>query len=292
MGDDSVKSADKKSNGVLALHLAVLFFGLSGVIGKWVDVPAVCVAWGRSLCSSVILLAFIRIKSISLKLFGKRDYLLALIGGAILALHWTTFFLSIKTSSVAIGTITFSSFPLFVTFIEPLIFRERLEKRDVFLAVMMLAGVAVTVPMSSMGGLNAVGAAWGLVSAASYAALSLINRYLASKYKSVQICFYQQFSAAVALLPFVLLSKAVWSAFDIAGVAAIGIFCTALAFSLFVSAQRHVKAKTAGIVSGMETVYGIAFAALLLGELPGIRELLGGVIILASAMASTLQKER
>ncbi|MEA4920148.1 MAG: DMT family transporter [Clostridiaceae bacterium] len=287
-----MKSADKKASGVLTLHLAVLFFGLSGVIGKWVNVPAVSVAWGRSLCSSVILLAFIRAKGVSLKLLLKSDYILALIGGVILALHWTTFFLSIKTSSVAIGTITFSAFPLFVTFIEPLVFRERLEKRDVFLAAMMLAGVAVTVPMSSIGGLSAIGAAWGLVSSAAYAALSLINRYLASKYKSVQICFYQQFSAAVVLLPFVLLSKTVWRAYDIAGVLAIGIFCTALAFSLFVSAQRHVKAKTAGIVSGMETVYGIVFASLLLGERPEIRELLGGVIILASAMASTLKKER
>jgi broad specificity polyphosphatase/5'/3'-nucleotidase SurE len=52
-----------------------------------------------------------------------------------MAIHWTTFFQSIQVSSVAIGTITFSTFPLFVTFLEPVIYKERLTLQNVLLAI-------------------------------------------------------------------------------------------------------------------------------------------------------------
>lgn len=55
---------------------------------------------------------------------------------------------------------------------------------------------------------------------------------------------------------------------DFAGVATIGFLCTAIAYSLYVTAQKGVKAQTAGIISGMETVYGIVFALIFLRENP------------------------
>ena len=67
-----------------------------------------------------------------------------------------------------------------------------------------------------------------------------------------------------------------------------GLICTAIAHSMYVAAQRNVKAQTAGVISGMETVYGILFAFLLLGEVPSSRELLGGAVILGTAVVSSL----
>ena len=72
----------------------------------------------------------------------------------------------------------------------------------------------------------------------------------------------------------------------------IGLVCTAIAHSLYVAAQKKVKAQTAGIISGMETVYGILFAMIFLGEVPGIREVIGGIIILCVAVLSSLAATR
>ena len=69
-----------------------------------------------------------------------------------------------------------------------------------------------------------------------------------------------------------------------------GCVCTAFAYSLYVSAQKGVKAQTAGIISGMETVYGIVYALLFLGEVPSVREIVGGTVILAVALTSSLVK--
>ena len=91
----------------------------------------------------------------------------------------------------------------------------------------------------------------------------------------------------VVLLPAMLFSRTEWSPQNFVGIAAIGLVCTAIAHSLYVAAQRHVKAQTAGIISGMETVYGILFALLFLGEVPGPRELIGGAVILGVAVFSS-----
>lgn len=275
------------TNSVLLLHLAVMLFGFSAVLGQFVDAPAVVIAGGRVIWSSVALLAFSLAKRSSLKLNGKKDYAVALAAGVVLAVHWTTFFQAIQSSSVAIGTITFSAFPLFLTFLEPLVFHETLRPRNVVTALVMLLGVGITVPSFSLENQVTGGILWGLVSALAYAVLSLANRYLSGRYEARTVCLYEQGTAAVVLLPALIFSRVTWTFQNFAGIAAIGLVCTAIAHSLYVAAQRHVKAQTAGIISGMETVYSILFALLFLGEIPGPRELIGGAVILGVAVFSS-----
>ena len=69
-----------------------------------------------------------------------------IVQGILLASHWVLFFLSIQLSSVALGLVTFSSFPLFVTFLEPLFFRERLKPFDLGTALAVFAGIVLVVP--------------------------------------------------------------------------------------------------------------------------------------------------
>lgn len=279
-------------NSVALLHVAVMLFGLSAVLGQFVDAPAVVIAGGRVICSSVTLLVVALITKSNLKLKSRKDYGIALFTGVVLAIHWTTFFQSIQSSSVAIGTITFSAFPFFLTFLEPLVFRERLRVRSVVSAFLLLVGVGITIPSFSLENETTMGIVWGLLSALSYAVLSLSNRYLSKSYESKTICLYEQGTAAVALLPALFFVQVSWTVQNVAGIAAIGLICTALAHSLYVAAQRKVKAQTAGVISGMETVYGILFALLFLGEVPGTRELIGGAVILGAAVFSTLTSSK
>ncbi len=280
---------DRRSLG--ALHLAVMLFGLSAVVGRWVNVPAVLVAAGRVVCSSALLLVLCLAGRTPLKLRSRGDTLLAVGAGVVLAVHWTAFFLSVQEASVAIGTLTYSTFPLFVTFLEPLLYHERLRLSGVGRAVLLLAGVLITVPAFSLTDHTTVGIAWGMLSSLAYGVLTLCNRRLSAGYPARVVCLYEQGTAALVLLPAFFLVRVSWTAADLAGVALIGFVCTALAHSLYVAAQKGVTARTAGLVSGLETVYGIAYAALLLGELPTVRELLGGAVILGVAAWSTLRPD-
>lgn len=277
------------NKNILFLHIAVMLFGLSGVVAQFVKVSAVMVALGRVVCSSLLLFLIAVVKKDSLKLSSRKDYGLIVMTGIVMAVHWTTFFQSIQVSSVAIGTITFSTFPLFLTFIEPFVFHEKLKKQSIFTAAVLFIGVLITIPEFSMENNTTVGIIWGMLCSFTYAVMTLANRYFSARYAGRIICLYEQGTAAVVLLPALFIVKASWQAQDIAGVAFVGFICTAFAYSLYVSAQKNVRAQTAGIISGMETVYGIVYALLFLGEVPSVRELVGGAVILGVAMYSSLK---
>ena len=275
---------------VLWLHIAVMLFSISGVVGQFVEIPSVLVAMGRVICSSILLFVIAKVKKESLKLESKKDYALIMFAGAVLAVHWTTFFQSIQVSSVAIGTITFSTFPLFITFIEPIVFKEKIKMRSIVNAVILLIGVLITVPEFSMENQVTVGIVWGMISSFTYAIITLANRYFSKKYIGRVVCLYEQGTAVIVLLPTAFLVPAVWRPQDIVGVLVIGFVCTAFAYSLYVSAQKGVRAQTAGIISGMETVYGIVYALIFLSEVPSGREILGGVVILGVALVASLKE--
>ena len=280
------------NRNILFLHIAVMLFGLSGVIGQFVEISSVMVALGRVISSSLLLFLIAIAKKDTLKLSSKKDYGLIILTGIVMAVHWTTFFQSIQVSSVAIGTITFSTFPLFLTFFEPLIFHEKLRRQNIFTAVTLMIGVIITIPEFSIENNTTVGIIWGMVCSFTYAIMTLANRYFSSRYTGRIICLYEQGTAAIVLLPALFIMKTQWRIPDIIGVAFIGFICTAFAYSLYVSAQKNVKAQTAGIISGLETVYGILYALLFLGEIPSGRELVGGAVILGVAMYSSLKNDK
>lgn len=273
------------------LHVAVMLFGLSAVLGRFTALPAVLVAGGRVLCSSALLLGLCLATRTRLALASRRDLALAMGAGAVLAVHWTAFFQSVQMASVAVGTLTYATFPLFVTFLEPLVYREPLRPAAVGRAVLLLAGVLITVPAVSLQNRATAGVVWGMVSSLAYGVLTLCNRRLSRRYPARLVCLYEQGTAAVLLLPAFFLVPAVYTPRDLGAVAAIGFVCTALAHTLYVAAQKGVSAQTAGLVSGLETVYGILYALLLLGEAPTPRELVGGALILGVAAWSTVGTE-
>ncbi|MDD8039846.1 MAG: DMT family transporter, partial [Acidobacteriota bacterium] len=75
---------------------------------------------------------------------------------------------------------------------------------------------------------------------------------------------------------------------DFALLAILGLLCTALAHTLFIAGMRRLSAQTASIISALEPVYGIALAALLLGERPSARTIAGGLIILTAVFVLSL----
>ena len=199
--------------------------------------------------------------------------------------------LSIQYSTVAVGTITFSTFPLFVTFLEPYLFHEKLKMSSVCSAVVMLAGVLFIVPEFELANSMTQGIILGMVCSFSYAVLSLWNRKFASTYQGSIVSFYEQSSAAIVLLPAMLILKPEVTGMDIGGLLLYGIVCTAIAHSMFIEGLKHVRVQTAGIISGLESVYGIIAAVILLHEIPSGKELIGGAIILGVVFYNTIKSE-
>ncbi|MGQ9618981.1 MAG: DMT family transporter, partial [Candidatus Aminicenantia bacterium] len=131
-----------------------------------------------------------------------------------------------------------------------------------------------------------------LLSGLTFSILSIFNRKLSKNHSSLLIAFYEDFFASLFLLPFFLLLKAkISSLYELTLLAILGIFCTAIAHSLFIKGMCYVQAQIASIVATLEPVYGIFLAFILVKETPSVRTLIGGLIIIFSAIGVSLRKK-
>lgn len=281
-----------RNKALLSVNLSVFLFGMAGLFAKFIILPAIAITFGRVFFSSIALLLFCKIRHQEMKLLNSRHFIILLLAGIILALHWWSFLKSIQMSSVAIGTITFSTFPLFVTFLEPLVFKETLKIKNMVMAFLILVGIGITVPEFQLGNQVTVSILVGVFSAFSYAILTLFNRYLSQTYESTVIAFYEQITAVFFLLPFIFLIHVEPTSTDMGLLILLGVFTTALAHSLFISSLKKIPAQLAGIVSSLEAVYGIVLAFLILGEIPAIREIVGGIVIVSVAILGQMKAKR
>jgi drug/metabolite transporter (DMT)-like permease len=278
-----------RNKSLLEIHFAVFLFGVSGLFGKLLSLPAIIIVLGRVAFSSIFLLLLLLYIKKDIKLKEKKHYFYLIIMGIILAIHWTTFFQSIQVSTVATGLLAFSTFPIFVTFLEPYFFKEKIRLSNILVAAITFLGVILVIPSFEFGNSTTQGVLWGLVSGFTYAILSILNKKYVKEYSSVIIAFYEQFIAAIILIPFYFLQKPIFQLNDIFLLALLGVVFTGISHLLFINGLKNIKAQTAGIISSLEPVYGILFAAFLLSEIPSIREVLGGMIILGAVFYSSIK---
>ncbi|MFI5400972.1 MAG: DMT family transporter [SAR324 cluster bacterium] len=293
----SVQSPSPRSplGGVLEAHGATVLFGLAGLFGKWVQAPALVVAGVRTaiaaVCFAGLLAVWPRLGAPPDRGTGAagsadavRAGLLAALGGALLGGHWWLFFQAIQAATVAVALLAYATAPGFVAVLEPLLQRRAPAPAALAAAGLVVAGVALMVPRWSFREATAVGAAWGVGAGLLFALLMLLNRRLVPRYGPVRLAFYLNVGASAVLLPAL---PSVWAplrAVDWVLLAVLGVAFTVLAHTLFIASLRRLQAQTAAIISAMEPVYGIVGAFVLLGEVPAVRAILGGAVIVGTVM--------
>lgn len=273
-------------------HLAVVLFGLSGLFGKLLTISSVMIVLGRVVFSCIFLFLFILLSKKRLKLKRQSHFFCLMAMGVVLAIHWGTFFKSIQMSTVAIGLLTFSTFPIFVTFIEPFLFKDKLKLSDMVVAFVAFMGIIFVVPQFNLENNSTQGVLWGIGSGFSYAILSMLNKKFVSEYSGEVIAFYEQFFAALVLAPFFFFQRPVVSSREILLLVLLGLAFTGVPHSLFINSLKTIKTQTAGIISCLEPVYGIFFAAVFLQESVGFREIVGGLIVLSTVLYTTIKVNR
>lgn len=265
---------------------------MAGLFARLINLPAIEITFARVFFSSMTLFLLSFITKQNIKIKNKKHLLLLIGAGLILAIHWWSFLYAIQISSVAIGTITFSSFPLFIIFLEIVFLHEKLHSKDILFCLLILLGVFITVPAFLLENQSFQGIIIGMISAFSYALLTLMNRYFSNIYSSITISLYEQSSAAVVLLPTLFIIQTVPTLTEIGGLIFLGVVTTALAHTLFISSLKQIPAYLAGIISSLETVYSIVLAIILFQEFPATREILGAIIIITTVIMAQLKYKK
>jgi drug/metabolite transporter (DMT)-like permease len=280
----------QKRHGLIEIHVAVLLFGLAGLFGKFLSLPPLVIVFGRTSFAALALSGILFYSKTQIRTKSIRDFTVLILLGIILAIHWTTFFHAIQISTVAVGLLTFSTFPVFVTFMEPYFFKEKLRRFDMLTAGSVVLGLILVIPSLDFQNNITQGAFWGTISGFTFAVLSILNRKYVSTYPSMVIVWYQNWIATLTLLPFIFFKDLSLQATDFALLAVLGIFCTALAHVLFIKSLVHIKTQLASITACLEPVYGIIVAFVLLDEIPTLRTIIGGCIILGTIVTASMKR--
>lgn len=271
------------------LHAAVLLFGLAGLFGKWLTLSPLIIVFGRVALASLALGIILLMSKANIRAGRSSHYFIFLTLGLVLAVHWSCFFKAVQVSSVAIGLLSYSTFPVFTAVLEPIVFREKFDRAAVMFAVIALFGVYLIVPAFSLKNASFQGILWGVLAGLTFAGLTVMNRKMTRFYSSPVIAFYQDLSAAVLLLPAFFILKPRIGLRDVGLLAVLGVLCTAVSHTLFIDAMRRIRARTASLISSLEPVYGILLAALVLHEIPALRTVLGGLVILGAVITVSLR---
>jgi drug/metabolite transporter (DMT)-like permease len=280
-------------NPIITTHIAVFLFGFSGLFGKFFSFSPVFIVLGRTFFASLTLLIFIYFfKNKKIKPASMKETFFFILQGILLGFHWILFFYSIQISTVAIGLLTFSTFPFFVTFLEPLFLKEKLYFKDIMFALLIVIGTYLIIPSFNFSNNLSKGGCIGIAAGFTFALLTIINRKSAKNIDPFLIALHQNFFATLFLLiPAFLITSPLPLYSDIPLLAVLGILCTALAHSLFIKSLVHIKAQIVSIITGLEPVWGIILAIIFLNEIPGLQTIIGGMLIISTSVLAGMKEQ-
>ncbi|SUI83562.1 threonine and homoserine efflux system [Shewanella putrefaciens] len=281
-----------KPSGLIELHLAVLMFGGTALFSKLIPLSALDITFWRCIAAALILALLIKFSRKPLSLEHKHDYLIAIALGIIVSLHWVTYFAAMQLSSVAIGMIAFFTYPVMTVIAEPLLTGNKIKLIDMISGILVFIGVILLIPEANFSNDTTLGIAIGILSAMLFTARNLLQKRYFTQYSGPHAMFYQTLVAAVFLMPWheTPLNSITLDVWEL--IILLGIVFTAAPHALFTSALRQLSAKTVGLVSCLQPFYGAMLALMILGETLNLNTLLGGTIIVATAIFETHQSHQ
>ena len=279
----------------LQIHFCVLLWGFTAILGKLITLPALPLVWWRMLMVSGSLLLLPNVRRGLRALPVRLRWAYAGVG-ALVSLHWLTFYAAIKLANASVAATCIALGPVFLALVEPWIAGRKFDPRELVIGVAVVPGVALVA-----GGVPAdmrIGIAVGTLSALLVALFGALNKRFVHHADPLTVTCIELGTGTLFLtLLAPLLPGAAFAlpgAHDAALLVLLAFGCTLLPFALALVALRHMSAFGTQMVTNLEPVYAIALAILLLGEQ---RELdgkfyLGVAIILAAVFAHPLLNRR
>jgi len=282
----------------LQMHACVFLWGFTAILGKLISLPALPLVWWRMLIVTATLALLPRVWR-SVRALSGRLVLIYLGVGALVALHWLTFYGAIKLANASVAVACIALATVFVAIVEPLLVGSRFARVDLGIGVAVLPGVALVV--GGVPGEMHIGIAVGIGSALLLAVLGSLNKRFVAQADPLTVTALELGAGAVVLTLLAPLMPILFPAFagelfalpgprDAVLLSILALACTLLPFALSLVALRHLSAFGAQLAVNLEPLYAIVLAIVFLGEQQELSSAfyLGVAIILVAVFAHPL----
>lgn len=264
---------------LIQMHLAVLLWGFTGVLGRAISLDAPVLVWYRMMFTAIFMAVIIIYRKQWIKPVSADIRKLATIG-ALMGLHWVAFYGAIKFANISIALVCLSTASIFTSLLDPLVNKGKHDMKEILLGSLAIAGVYLIYKFQQFYGL---GIAFGIAAAILSSVFTVLNKKIADKYPARTMVFYEMATGWVfisLLMPLVFyyipqtkfipdsaaLFGAEWMHNDWLWLVILSLCCTVWAQSLALNALKKLSSFTVTLSVNLEPVYGILLAFLFYNE--------------------------
>ncbi|HTO15104.1 MAG TPA: DMT family transporter [Edaphocola sp.] len=265
----------KKS--LLQMHIAVLLWGFTGVLGKVISLSAPVLVWYRMGLTALFIAIIIHYRKLWQKIL-KPDLKKLILIGLLFSIHWVMFYSAIKLANASIALICLSTSSVFTAVIEPLSTGKRINPREIGLSLIAIFGVYLIYALKDEHTIGQMvnfplGLLLGLIASVLSAVFTVLNKPLTRKYEPRLLVFYEMMIGFIFLTivaPFYISNNPgeplLMQGWDIVWILCLVYFCTVLGQILAMNALKNLSSFTVTFMVNLEPLYGILLAFLLLNE--------------------------
>lgn len=264
---------------LIQMHLAVLLWGFTGVLGRAISLDAPVLVWYRMLFTALFMCVILYYRKQWVPIPKKDLRLLALVG-ILMGLHWVAFYGSIKLANISIALVCLSTASIFTPLVDPIINKGKHDLKEMLLGSLAIVGVYLIYQFQQFYGWGILA---GIIAALLSSVFTVLNKQIADKYPARTMVFYEMTTGWIfvtLLLPLVfyfapdtafwpsstnLLSNE-WYNNDWIWIIILSLCCTVWAQSLALNALKRLTSFTATLSVNLEPIYGILLAFLFYNE--------------------------
>lgn len=261
---------NKVRQSYIELHIAVLFWGFSAILGDLIDLSWYMITLWRVCLAAISLLIILKLSKVAWSI-SKKELLSFSIVGIIIALHWLTFFGAVKYANASVALVTYATVSFMLSILEPILLKTKFSFVELGLGIVIVPAMILIVHNLSTD--MHIGFYFGMISAFLAALFGMLNKKWISHADPLLITTIEMI-AATLFLSFLLPVWLFWQPQDslipqgsdwwYLSILVLG--CTTLAFLISVRSLRYISVFAQSMVMNLEPIYGIIFAIFILGD--------------------------
>lgn len=270
-------------NPYLEVVLAIMIMGSSGVFIKFLELPSIVLASFRVAIPTLLLFIYFRLKKV--KLFH-RPVKWMLLGSLLNAIRIYFFMNSYAYTGIANAVIILYSWPIFASIFSMLFLREKIPGRNIFLLLLPFAGIIIIFSSHpfSLENNDFIGMSSMLLSAIIYALSVIVFKKESDRFSGYETVFFQNLAGSILFTPFLFLVDFELTAGKAGLLLLFSTSIGVIAFGLFFSALRKIKASTVSFLSYLEVIIATTYGVLIFDEKITWQLITGGILIIVSTI--------
>ena len=294
----STSDAPSRKVQYLVLGIGILAISSGSILIRMAQdqgAPSLTIAFWRTMLSALIILPFTIIsKRDEVRALPGPSWLLAMLSGLLLGIHFATWISSLALTSIISSTVLVATVPIWVALASPIVLKEPISrgvKQGIALAIAGTIVISLSViTESSRGSDPLLGNALALIGGISAAGYLLLGRILRPHLSLLSYTTIVYGMAGLTLLLFNLVSGTLLFGYApevVALFVVIAVFPQLIGHSSLNWALSFLPAAYVAIVAISEPVGATILAMIIFREFPGPLVIAGSVIILAGVFLAS-----